>query len=114
MAVRTTGIASTATPITTVRRLTEGLHDRLCDRATWTSRGVDRWRYSTDYISYRNSRGIPIEDEPVYYSGSSDSNDRGFLEVHVNSQGIRVAKGTYTAVTAWTFTVWPTGRMTVR
>jgi hypothetical protein len=47
------------------------------------------------YISYRNPRGVLKVDEPVYYSGSSGSYDRGFLEVHVTNEDRNKTTGEY-------------------
>ena len=66
------------------------------------------------FISYRDSAGIVKKDEPVYFSGDAGSLDRGFLEVHLTSNGTRLVKGIYTAIDMPIFTIHvkPTGAMT--
>jgi hypothetical protein len=69
------------------------------------------------FMSYWDSNGIVRIDEPIHYSDENGTLDRGFLEVHVTKEGIRVVKGIYTAI--WfdilpQVRVSPTGPMNVR
>jgi hypothetical protein len=70
------------------------------------------------FISYRDSSGILIKDQPLYYSDSTASPDRGFVEMHVTDEGTRVDRQIYNfdwfAIPILTVRVRPTGRMTVQ
>jgi hypothetical protein len=70
------------------------------------------------FLSYRDSSGILIVDEPIHYSDERGAPDRGFLEVHVTKTGTRLDRGIYTAIwfefPVWRIQVSPTGRMNVR
>jgi hypothetical protein len=68
------------------------------------------------FFSYRDSNGILRKDEPIYYSDSTASPDRGFLEVHVSDKGTRLVKNIYNFdfdISSPPVRVKPTGRMTV-
>ena len=68
-------------------------------------------------ISYRHSSGILRMDERVYQAGDDTTSlDRGFMEVHITDQGIRVVKSLYNAIDIpfVTIRVSPRGAMTVK
>ena len=58
------------------------------------------------------------KDELLYYSDSTSSPDRGFVEMHITNQGTRLVKGIYNFdwidIPILTIRVRPTGRMTVK
>jgi hypothetical protein len=69
------------------------------------------------FLSYRDSSGMLIVDEPIHYSDERGAPDRGFLEVHVTNEGTRLVKGIYTAILfdiPGTIQVSPTGQMNVK
>jgi hypothetical protein len=69
------------------------------------------------FISYRDASGSLRRDEPLYYSDSTASPDRGYLEMHVTNEGTRLVKRIYDFdwfdIPGLTLRVRPTGRMTV-
>ncbi len=70
------------------------------------------------FISYRDPSGSLRRDELLYYSDSTASPDRGYLEMHVTNEGTRLVKRIYNFdwfdIPILTLRVRPTGRMTVR
>lgn len=44
------------------------------------------------FLTYRDPDGVLRRDQPVHYSDSTASPDRGFLEIHVTNEGLRIVK----------------------
>ena len=69
------------------------------------------------FITYRDTNGSLRIDEPLYYSDSTASPDRGYLEVHITSEGMRIVKNIYNFDLdpgSLVIRVRPTAQMTVR
>ena len=69
------------------------------------------------FISYRDQSGGLRTDEPLYYSESTASPDRGYLEVHISSERIGIVKSIYNFdldPVSPVIQVRPTAQMTVR
>jgi hypothetical protein len=69
------------------------------------------------FISFKDSSGILRKDEPIYYSDSTASPDRGFAELHIANESTRLVKQIYNFdfdIPIWTIRVMPAGQMTLK
>jgi hypothetical protein len=70
------------------------------------------------FLTYRDPRGSLRRDVPVYYSDSTASPDRGYVEIHLTNEGTRIVKRIYNFdwidIKILTLRVRPTGRMIVK